>query len=136
MLIFYNWHSFHTEFYPEIDPDQVWLDLCLDDDDAKGKIKIFLQYYIKSSGRWEVCLGPEEYSWQREITSAISVTEAWKCMVCEAHATVLAEKRKTDRLRRNLWCLVFKERDALGPVAGISRVCSDGTAFPFSLSYP
>lgn len=34
LLIFYNWYSFHTEFYPEVNPDQVWLDLCLDDDDA------------------------------------------------------------------------------------------------------
>lgn len=41
---------------------------------------------------------------------------------------MLAEKRKTDHLRRNLWCLASKERDALGPVAGISRVCSERAA--------
>ncbi|KAL1850467.1 hypothetical protein Daus18300_012881 [Diaporthe australafricana] len=128
-----TWKEFHEEFYPDVDPDQVWVDLCLDKDDAKARIKIFLQYYIKSSGRWEVCLGPEEYSWQREITSAISVTEAWKCMVCEAHATVLYEKRRAHPLQRALWALAFKERDKTGPVAEISRWIAGPLSTQFNL---
>lgn len=94
----------------------------MDNDDAKARIKIFLQYYIKSLGRWEVCLGLEEYLWQREITSAISVIEAWKCLVCKAHAMVLYEKRRAHLLQCTLWSLAFKERDKTGPVAEIFRV--------------
>lgn len=52
------------------------MNLCLDDDDAKGSIKYLPQYYIKISGRWEVGSGLEEHLWQCEITSAVSFTEA------------------------------------------------------------
>ncbi|KAJ4385265.1 hypothetical protein N0V93_010326 [Gnomoniopsis smithogilvyi] len=60
----------------EVPAQVVWMNLCLDDDDAKGSIKYLPQYYIKISGRWEVGSGLEEHLWQCEITSAVSFTEA------------------------------------------------------------
>lgn len=77
---------------------------------------------MKKSGRWEVCLGPAESEWKREVTSAITVTEVWKRLVVEAHSTVLYRKRKEDRVNRRQWVLSFVEKGT-GPVAEISRVC-------------
>ncbi|KAI1382904.1 uncharacterized protein F4822DRAFT_440681 [Hypoxylon trugodes] len=95
--------------------------MCCDDDEAKTHCKIFLQWYVKNSGRWEVCLGPEEHEWKREVAAAITVTEVWKCLVVEADATVLLRKRKEDRTHRKRWMLAFAEKDKTGSVAEISR---------------
>jgi hypothetical protein len=116
--------SFFTEVYKtrRIDPEGVWHGMCCDTDAAKAHCKIFLQWYTKNSGRWEVCLGPEEYAWTRTIKTTVIVTEVWKCLVVEAHSTVLLKKRKEDSLNRRRWVLSFVERDRTGPVAEISRV--------------
>lgn len=76
---------------------------------------------MKKSGLWEVSLGPNEYEWKREVTSAITLTEVWKRLVVEAHSTVLFRKRKEDRVNRRQWVLSFAEKGT-GPVAEISRV--------------
>ncbi|KAK3318110.1 hypothetical protein B0H66DRAFT_602713 [Apodospora peruviana] len=74
---------------------------------AKFYCKVFLQWYVKKLGRWEVSLGLAEYEWKREVTSAITLTEAWKRLVVEAHSTILFWKRKEDRVNRRQWVLSF-----------------------------
>ncbi|KAH7016381.1 uncharacterized protein B0I36DRAFT_388981, partial [Microdochium trichocladiopsis] len=105
----------------QIDPEGIWLGMCCDDEKAKMYCKIFLQWCVKASGRWELCLGPAEREWERAVTSAITVTEVWKCLVVEADSTVLFRKRKEDRANRRRWILSFAEKDRTGPVAEISR---------------
>ena len=119
-----DYSRFFIEDYPKrkIDPEKIWLDLCCDDETAKKYCKVFLQWYVKKSGRWEVCLGPAEREWKREVKSAITLTEVWKCLVVEADATVLFRKRRSDRSNRRKWMLSFAEKDKTGPVAEISRV--------------
>jgi hypothetical protein len=91
---------------------------------AKKHSKIFLQWYIENSGKWEVCLGPEEYKWQRTVGHAITVAEVWKNLVCEADSTVLMKKRREDGRERRQWMLAYAEKDKTGPIAEVSRVWS------------
>ncbi|KAB5572287.1 hypothetical protein GE09DRAFT_1216851 [Coniochaeta sp. 2T2.1] len=117
-----KWNYFFKEVYTtnKADLEEVWFRLCHDDEQAKFNCKVFLQWYVKKSGSREVCLGPAEYEWKREVTSAITLTELWKRLVVEAHSTVLFRKRKEDRVNRRQWALSFAEKGT-GPVAEISR---------------
>ncbi|KAI0517218.1 hypothetical protein F5B22DRAFT_134403 [Xylaria bambusicola] len=95
--------------------------MCDDDDDAKEHCKIFLQWYVQTSGRYEACLGPEEYQWAREVGSAVTVLELWKNLVVEADLTILWKKRQEARKNRRHWMLAFVGGDKTGPVAEVSR---------------
>ncbi|KAI2613363.1 hypothetical protein GGR54DRAFT_326193 [Hypoxylon sp. NC1633] len=118
-----KWNSFFNENYVGLDPERLWIDLCCDDNMAKSYCRVFLQWYVTNSGRLEVCLGPEEHEWKREVTATITIAEVWKCLVVEADSTVLLRKRKEDPTHRKQWVLAYAERDKTGPVADISRVC-------------
>lgn len=83
--------------------------LYCDEKAAKTHCKIFLQWYIRNSGRHEICLGPAEREWKRNVTSAITLTEISKCLVVEVHLTMLLRKRKEDRMNRPQWVLSFAE---------------------------
>ncbi|KAH7027193.1 uncharacterized protein B0I36DRAFT_364435 [Microdochium trichocladiopsis] len=95
---------------------------------------MFLQWYVKNSERWEVCLGPEDRQWKRVVKSAITIDEIWKRLVVGADETVLLKKRKSDRENRGKWRLAFKEKDKTGPVADISRWIAGPMAEKYKLT--
>ncbi|KAI1322660.1 hypothetical protein F5Y16DRAFT_30440 [Xylariaceae sp. FL0255] len=138
-----KWHHFWNETYPSkqkgirkrvVDSKGLWVDLCADDKDAKKNIEFFLMWYVKNSGRREICLGPEEYEWKNAVTSAVTLTEVWKNLVVEADNTVLREKRQKEPQFWRLWKLAFVERDKDGPVAEISRAIAGRLADKLGLT--
>lgn len=126
---------FWIEEYKEeqVDPEAVWLGMCDDDDDdAKEHCKIFLQWYVQTSGRYEACLGPEEYQWAREVGSAVTVLELWKNLVVEADLTILWKKRQEARKNRRHW-MFFRRRRQDGACRGSVQSTSASFSFPFFL---
>jgi 6-pyruvoyl-tetrahydropterin synthase len=90
-----------------INPDQIWLDLCLGKEDAKSHCRVFLTSRVVQSKQYFVVLGPEEYEHRRTMNSASSVTQVWRELIAQADSTVLREKRRTDPDNRHIWRLKF-----------------------------
>ncbi|KAL8410445.1 hypothetical protein RB596_000215 [Gaeumannomyces avenae] len=107
----------------EIDPDEIWLDLCRDQDDAKNYCRVFLKDYVKYSERPVLCLGPEESKLERSVKAAYSVESLWRTLVLAANGTVLEEKRRADPDHASQWtltCNYGKKSPGTGPVWQIS----------------
>ncbi|KAI6544139.1 hypothetical protein MCOR05_002642 [Pyricularia oryzae] len=105
-----SWKIFFQEVY-QIDPDQIWLDLCHRRSDAHVKAKdycrLFLDDYVKYSDRPVVCLGPEETKLERAVTAAWSVESLWRTLVLAADNTVLRVKRRSDPDNDSKWKLQY-----------------------------
>ncbi|KAK7928723.1 hypothetical protein PG985_005721 [Apiospora marii] len=114
--------------------NSIWLELCDDADEAKKHCKIFLLWHRQNSGRWEICLGPDEHKWKREVTYAVTLAEVWKYLVVKADNTVLHRKRKQDRANQKHWRLAFAEKDKTGPIAEISGFIAGALATKCNLS--
>lgn len=55
--------------HPKAKSEQVWIDLCKNDATA---FRIFLEFYIVSSKKMQLTLGPEEYVMERAVKPARS----------------------------------------------------------------
>ena len=93
----------------EIDPDDIWFGLCQDREDAKAYCRTFLQSYTENSTRLRPSLGPQEYEWERAVTSASSILHLWRSLLGMADSTILQEKRRQDPKNKFLWTLRFTD---------------------------
>jgi hypothetical protein len=109
-----------------IDPDQIWIDLCDGTEMAIARCQSFLTACIENSFRKFVVLGPEEYEYRRTLNSATSVTQIWRNLIALADCEILAPLRRKDRANQARWRLKFVDHSkqrGTGPVFEISKVC-------------
>lgn len=100
-----------------VDPDRVWLDLCLNDELAKARCVAFLKAYVRDSEQEfpilvpleETGEEPQETEWRRTLTSAHSLLNIWRSLIAEADATVLLKMRKKDPAKKHTWRLKFMD---------------------------
>ena len=83
------WKSF-----PNANPEQVWVDLCKNDPTVFRICKAFLKYYVASSKKRRLTLGPEEYVVEKAMKSARSLNAFWKALIAAADTEVLAPLRR------------------------------------------
>jgi hypothetical protein len=133
-----------------VDPDSVWLDLCLHDDLAKlakARCVAFLRAYVKDSEQEfpilvpleETGEEPQETEWRRTATSAHSLLNIWRSLIAEADATVLLKKRREDPAKKNIWRLKFMDntnRLGQGPVMRFQRSAKHPSPLPLPISLP
>ncbi|KAK4206080.1 hypothetical protein QBC37DRAFT_393662 [Rhypophila decipiens] len=105
-----------------VDPDSIFIRLCLDDKAAVAKFQDFLDDYVKFSEQYTPTLGPEEYIVIRSVKHSLTVLALWKALLMAAHDKVLKTKRLEDPQNAEVWRL---KRHALnnhrsGPVKRIS----------------
>lgn len=119
-----------------MDPDNIWLSLCLNDDTAKRKCVGFLREYVKKSVQKfpilvplekaaETGEKPPETEERRTITSAHTLLNIWRSLIAQADATVLLKKRKEDPANKDTWRLKFMDHTnakGKGPVFEVSKV--------------
>ncbi|KAF6781998.1 hypothetical protein CSOJ01_16038 [Colletotrichum sojae] len=112
-----KWEMFARD-YLEIDPDQVWYDLCDEKESAANPIQSFLESYARQSMERRICLGPKEYEWTPTVKTAVTMMEVWKNLLSCADATVLQTKRRQDQENKTRWRLAFTEGEAKGKRRG------------------
>jgi hypothetical protein len=109
----------------QVDPDSIWLDLCLESDKAKNYCRLFLRRYVEKAKRKFLVLGPQEYEYRRALNSAASVMQCWRSLIAKADSTVLSAKRRQDPKNRLHWRLKFVDQErqrGQGPIFEISKV--------------
>jgi len=71
-----------------VDPDSIWLDLCLNRGLAKDRSRAFLRRFVKDSVKRVPTLGPEEYELKRTLyhlrTHAFAGMKYPKCILIHA----------------------------------------------------
>lgn len=92
-------------FHPKVDPDQLWVDLCQNDFNAKRYCMAFLKLYVKCSVRKRLTLGPEEYIEETAVKSCRSLNTVWKALIAAADSNVLLPKRSQNNLENYLMTL-------------------------------
>jgi hypothetical protein len=92
-----------------VDPDSIWLDLCLNRDLAKDRSRAFLRRFVKDSVKRVPTLGPEKYELKRTLNSANTLLNVWRSLIAQADATVLLDKRRKDRSNEDIWRLKFMD---------------------------
>ncbi|KAF6808160.1 hypothetical protein CPLU01_15711 [Colletotrichum plurivorum] len=112
-----KWEMFARD-YLEIDPNQVWYDLCDELEPAANPIQSFLESYARQSMERRICLGPKEYEWTPTVKTAVTMMEVWKNLLSCADATVLQNKRRQDHKNKMRWRLAFTEGEAKGKRRG------------------
>ncbi|KAL6794822.1 hypothetical protein GGI42DRAFT_128351 [Trichoderma sp. SZMC 28013] len=120
--IWKNWQRFTEDM--DLDPNSVWIDLCIGVDGVQSIFQTFLRMYVEGSVTKRPCLGPEEYELISTIKHASTVVDTWVSLVNEADSRVLKEKRNEDRDRASFWHLSLSSRDVKtgrGPAYEIAR---------------
>lgn len=118
-----DWEDYFKRL--NIDPDEIWLDLCYNKDNAKDLARAFLTEYVQESQDATVVLGPEERIEQRSVTSALSLLGVWRSLVAVADRTVLARLRKLEPFHNPAWRLKWMDntsRKGSGAVFEVSKV--------------
>ncbi|KAL2138139.1 hypothetical protein VTI28DRAFT_7389 [Corynascus sepedonium] len=87
------------------DFNQLWLDLCRDDQEAKAVIRSYFRDYVETSQTVRPALGPQEYEVVQTITTTKTVIEHWKHLVGEADNTILRPMRRKQPHNHALWKL-------------------------------
>jgi hypothetical protein len=108
-----------------IDPNQIWLDLCLGTEAAINYCRLYLNNYVEHSVQKFVTLGPEEYEYRRTVNSASTVIQCWRELIAQADSTVLREKRREEPHKFQQWRLKFIDHTnqrGQGPVFEICQV--------------
>ena len=108
-----------------VDPDSIWLDLCLESDQAKNYCCLFLETYVRKSVRKFLVLGPKEYEHRRALNTASAVMTCWRSLIAKVDSTVLSAKRRQDTKNNRLWRLKFFDHEnqrGQGPISEISKV--------------
>ncbi|KAK7425950.1 hypothetical protein QQZ08_007532 [Neonectria magnoliae] len=72
-----------------VDTNKLWLDLCEDSQPAARTFATFLQFYVQSSVKHKICLGPKEYEKVNTIGRACTIQDVWSCLVSMAQDNVL-----------------------------------------------
>ncbi|KAL2260271.1 hypothetical protein VTK26DRAFT_5757 [Humicola hyalothermophila] len=93
------------EEFKKRDSNQIWLDLCRDDQETKAAIRSYIRDYVESSQKRRAVVGEQEYEIVQTITATKTVITHWKNLVAEADNTILREMRRKDPDNRGLWKL-------------------------------
>lgn len=112
----------------DIDPERIWQELCLNVPNVQDYFCTFLKEYLKASVVLKPCLGPDEYAFERTITSAATLQDAWCLLVNYANDHILLKKRIEDRDQASFWTLKYsskKNPESCGPAYEIGRVSVD-----------
>ena len=91
----------------QIDPNQIWLDLCLGTKAAINHCRLYLDDYVVNSVQKFVVLGPEEYEYRRTVNLASIVIQCWRELIAQADSIVLWEKRHEEPENFLQWRLKF-----------------------------
>ena len=116
--------------HPDVDADQVWVDLCRGDANAMQFCKSFLQVYVETSTYQRVVLDDREEVEERAIKSSRSLNTFWKSTIAAADAEVLLPMREDPS---NHWMTLKRPKDMpgsldQGPVSQISHwIYDEGT---------
>ena len=65
----------------KVDPNSIWLDLCLNRNLAKNGSGAFLRRFVKDSAKQVPTLGPEEYELKRTLNSANTLLNVWRSLI-------------------------------------------------------
>ena len=85
-----------------VDPDDIWLHLCLGLEEAKLYYRAFLRAYVQDSERKFPILGPSEYEYRLTVTAAATVAERWRQLIAMADSALYAAKDSgRDRIMAN-----------------------------------
>lgn len=109
----------------QIDPNQIWLGLCLGTEEAINYCRLYLHNYVEDSVQKCVILGPEEYQDRGTVNSASTVIQCWRELIAQADSTVLLDKRREDPGNYQQWRLKFIDHTTQrgqGPVFEICQV--------------
>jgi hypothetical protein len=60
-----------------VDPDSIWLDLCLNRDRTKDRSRAFLRRFVKDLVKRVPILRPEEYELKRILNLANTLLNVW-----------------------------------------------------------
>ena len=115
----------------QIDPNKIWLGLCLGEKKSMDLCRLYLQSYVKDSMQRVPVLGPQESEDRRTVNSASSVIQCWRELIAEADATVLRDQRERDPENFDKWRLKFTDHTnqrGRGPVFEICQVCARETS--------
>ncbi|KAL7924053.1 hypothetical protein ACQKWADRAFT_288687, partial [Trichoderma austrokoningii] len=77
--IWQSWLSFAQNL--DIDPHNIWIDLCTGAEYAQPIFQTYLKTYVESSVTLRPCLGPKEYQLVRTINSGATVEDIWTHLV-------------------------------------------------------
>ncbi|KAK4233861.1 hypothetical protein C8A03DRAFT_19135 [Achaetomium macrosporum] len=117
------WQSMKVfiEEFKKRDFNQIWLDLCRDDQETNAAIRSYFRDYVESSQKRRAVVGEQEYEIVQTITATKTVITHWKNLVAEADNTVLREMHRKDPDNRGLWKLRWDQGEPSDrPVADIS----------------
>ncbi|TLS22192.1 uncharacterized protein PpBr36_09678 [Pyricularia pennisetigena] len=121
-------HDVVHKLQPDVDPDEIWLDLCrggLTACKAMDYCKWFLEDYIAQSAREVWSDESDDMDIERSIKRNISVSAIWRTLVTAVDNTILYRKRQTvDGEEAHRWTLMYSDsqkKRGSGPVADISN---------------
>lgn len=124
-------HDVVHKLQPDVDPDEIWLDLCrggLPACKATDYCKWFLEDYIAQSAREVWSDESDDMDIERSIKRNLSVSAIWRTLVTAVDNTILYRKRQTvDGEKAHRWTLMYSDsqkKRGSGPVADISNVSS------------
>lgn len=105
-------------------PEQIWLDLCDNQDEARNLCLVFLEVCVENSQALRPVLGPEENAYVQTITSANALLQIWKGLIAHADEKVLDKARKRDPKNRSHWKLKYTNHDGGRNRGPANRVAS------------
>ncbi|KAI6777994.1 uncharacterized protein J7T54_003815 [Emericellopsis cladophorae] len=124
-----DWQAFFSQIGE--DPEQIWLDLCDNKDEARSLCLVFLEVCVENSQTLRPVLGPEENAYVQTITSANALLQIWKGLIAHADEKVLDQARKRDPKNRAHWTLKYTNHDGGRNRGPANRVASAFTR-PFT----
>ncbi|EFY96531.2 hypothetical protein MAA_08028 [Metarhizium robertsii ARSEF 23] len=106
--IWQNWEEFAA--CAEVDPVNIWFDLCLGKPEVQAFFQGFLRQYWEQSVTWRPCLDPEEYEEVHTINCASTIEDVWCLLVNHADDRIMKPKRLKDRENAGIWSLKYASR--------------------------
>lgn len=109
----------------EIDPDSIWMGLCIRGPVASSRSMKFFQSYVKSSRKRIMILGPEEYTDVQGINHVTLLLDMWRGLVKMADQTILAKLRRLEPSTSKKWRLRFNtymETEATTATEPVSKI--------------
>ncbi|KDN71206.1 hypothetical protein CSUB01_09910 [Colletotrichum sublineola] len=88
-----------------IDPCQIWLDLCLEKQQAETYCQKFLKRYIVDSVALCPTIGEGEVEEVQQVKATRTMARLWQDLIEEADERVLNKKRRDNPLSRHQWQL-------------------------------
>ena len=104
--------------------DQVWAQLLKSSTDAVSHLVSFLEVYIASATKCQVCLGPEESEEVRTIEHAVTLQDAWAALVHVADKKIMEPKRLQNPDEAHIYVLKYSTRGGrvTGPTGLVGQV--------------